>query len=51
MPKANETSNRYALLIEKIFQSHYRKGVTEFEFAREEIESMASELKIKLPKT
>lgn len=50
MPKSSSANNRYSLLIDKLFQRHYRKGVTEFEFEREEIENIASELEIKLPK-
>ena len=42
--------NRYERIIEAIFLSHFREGVTEFEFRREEIEHHARELGIKLPK-
>lgn len=42
--------NRYKLLIEKIFQRHWAQGATQFEFARVEFESVAVELKMKLPK-
>jgi hypothetical protein len=42
--------NRYKLLIERIFFNHWREGVSEFEFAREEIEKVALELDVKLPK-
>jgi len=42
--------NRYERLIEAIFLSHYYEGCKEFEFEREEIESFARKLKIKLPK-
>jgi hypothetical protein len=42
--------NRYQALILAVFRSHYKKGITEFEFAREEIETFAQELDIKLPK-
>lgn len=42
--------NRYKLLIERIFLNHWGEGVTEFEFAREEIETVATELEVKLPK-
>lgn len=42
--------NRYKQLIESIFFDHWQEGVTEFEFAREDIEAKAAELDIKLPK-
>lgn len=42
--------NRYEHIIEAIFSAHFSKGVTEFEFEREEIERHAAELGIKLPK-
>src|ERR1039457_5823183 len=50
MPKqpSGET-NRYKILIEKIFFDHWKKGKTEFEFARDEIKEKAAELKIALP--
>jgi hypothetical protein len=41
--------NRYASIIEHIFLKHYKAGMTEFEFERTEIQSTATELKIKLP--
>jgi hypothetical protein len=45
-----KAGNRYSQLIEAIFLAHFKKGETEFEFGREEIEHQASALKIKLPK-
>jgi hypothetical protein len=42
--------NRYVQIIEEIFDSHYKKGKAEISFKREEIESVARKLKIKLPK-
>ena len=36
--------NRYRSLIEKIFFGHYKTGLTEFEFKREELDEGASEL-------
>jgi len=42
--------NRYTRIIEQIFLRHFRQGMTEAVFSREEIESVAKELKIKLPK-
>lgn len=47
MPKK---SNRYGALIEKIFFDHHSDGARSFEFARDEIETAAEYLKIKLPK-
>lgn len=42
--------NRYAQIIERIFLSRYTDGAREVAFAREDIETVASELGIKLPK-
>jgi len=42
--------NRYEKLIGAIFFSHFSKGVTQFDFERQEIESHARKLRIKLPK-
>jgi hypothetical protein len=47
-PTSVET-NRYKILIEKIFFDHCKKGKTEFEFARDDIKDKAAELKIALP--
>ena len=46
----NTTSNRYSLLIEAIFVKHYKEGEAEVPFVREDLETMAAELGIKLPK-
>jgi len=43
-------SNRYSQIIEAIFFKTYKKGIKEIAFSREEIETTASELNIKLPK-
>lgn len=43
-------ANRYASIIEAIFQKHHAEGVDEFEFTRAELEGVASALKIVLPK-
>lgn len=43
-------ANRYAALIEKIFFDYHQDGSTSFGFAREEIETAADYLTIKLPK-
>jgi hypothetical protein len=41
--------NRYKQLISHIFLAHYKKGMTEFVFERDEIIRAADKLKIKLP--
>lgn len=43
-------SNNYLAIIEKIFFSHYRAGMREFDFDRTEIASMAAESGIDIPK-
>ncbi|WP_069863189.1 endonuclease [Pseudomonas citronellolis] len=48
--KVARKPNRYAAIIEKVFFSHYSEGVREFQFARDEIVTVAAELKIDLPK-
>ncbi|HXG64080.1 MAG TPA: endonuclease [Blastocatellia bacterium] len=45
-PKAN----RYEQIIERIFMSRYHEGTREIMFEREDIERVAKELRIKLPK-
>ncbi len=40
----------YDALIVKIFKNHYRKGVDQFEFDREELEKVAAQLSLRLPK-
>lgn len=42
--------NRYSQIIEIIFKRHWRKGRESVAFAREEIEQVAAEQNIKLPK-
>ncbi|MDQ1557237.1 MAG: hypothetical protein QOD32_297 [Pyrinomonadaceae bacterium] len=42
--------NRYAQIIERIFFTHYTEGATEVCFERNEIEAVAQELHINLPK-
>lgn len=44
------TQNRYQQIIERIFFSHYRPGLTQVDFSREEFESTAADLGIRLPK-
>jgi hypothetical protein len=43
-------ANRYAQIIERIFFSHYTEGATEVSFERKEIEAVAQDLHINLPK-
>ena len=45
-----EKLNRYQLLIESIFFENYTNGVTEFLFARQDIETKADNLNVKLPR-
>jgi hypothetical protein len=42
--------NRYSQIIERIFLSRYRKGQEEVEFAREDMERAAHDLKMNVPK-
>jgi len=46
----SEASNRYLQLIETIFFRYYKKGKTKVPFVREDLETTAAELGIKLPK-
>jgi hypothetical protein len=48
--KAMSEPNRYAQIIERIFLSHFKSGVTEVPFEREDIVRIAKELNIRLPK-
>lgn len=50
MAKVDIETNRYAAIIAKIFSNHYSSGITTFSFDRDEIETVANSLKIKLPK-
>jgi len=51
MPDTSEPKlNRYEALISRIFHDHYKKGMTNFEFERDELSSNAKKLNIKLPK-
>jgi hypothetical protein len=51
MPKAKQRDpNRYEVIILRLFEDHYIEGLTEFEFTRNEFESIANSLNIKLPK-
>ena len=42
--------NRYSAIIEKIFTSKFKPGMKMVDFAREEFETVARQLRIKLPK-
>lgn len=48
--KLRKEANRYTTIIEKIFFSHFKKGMKQFEFDRTEIEHWAGRLAIRLPK-
>jgi hypothetical protein len=50
MARPDPASNRYKVIIERIFLGHWSEGMTEFEFARDEMESVAGELEVILPK-
>jgi len=42
--------NRYSAIIERIFTSKFRPGMRTVDFAREELETVAGQLRIELPK-
>jgi hypothetical protein len=46
----NKAPNRYTKILEAIFTRHYKKGATQIEFERSEINQVAEELGIALPK-
>jgi hypothetical protein len=48
--KEMKRKNRYAAIIEKIFVSKFETGMKVVDFAREEFETVARHLRIKLPK-
>lgn len=48
--RARRKPNRYSQIIEHIFLSNYRPGLREIPFERSQIESVAADLGIKLPK-
>jgi hypothetical protein len=50
MTKRKLPGNRYAALIETIFRSTYKSGMTEVPFHRDELTTTAKKLRIKLPK-
>jgi len=45
-----KSKTRYAAIIERIFKSRFKPGLTELEFKREEMVSIARQLRINLPK-
>ncbi|MDQ3134828.1 MAG: endonuclease [Acidobacteriota bacterium] len=48
--KSKTTINRYAQIIERIFHAHYAEGSKDVRFTRDELEGVAKELGINLPK-
>src|SRR5438128_2677627 len=48
-PMRESKPNRYQALISRIFHDHYKEGLTQFEFERNELQSIAKKLNIKLP--
>ncbi len=48
--KSEKKPNRYQAIIAQVFADHYFKGVKEFEFKRDEVAFIASNLGMKLPK-
>jgi len=50
MAKPDPANNRYRVLIEELFFKHWKEGAKEFEFERTEIEEIAAERTIDLPK-
>jgi hypothetical protein len=50
MARSDPRPNRYKILIERVFFSHWAEGKTEFEFARDELVTNALEMDVKLPK-
>ncbi|WCM87787.1 hypothetical protein [Acidovorax sp. NCPPB 3576] len=45
-----KTPNRYSAIIERVFRNHYEEGADSFEFTREELVAVATELGLRLPK-
>lgn len=45
-----KSKNRYAAIVERIFKSRFKPGLTELEFEREEMVAIARRLRIGLPK-
>src|SRR5260370_33682882 len=49
-PAAVKKPNRYSTIIGTIFKKHYKPGMTQFEFSRDEFVEITKSLKIALPK-
>ncbi|MEI7732292.1 MAG: endonuclease [Verrucomicrobiota bacterium] len=45
-----KSKNRYSAIIERIFKSRFKPGLTELEFERQEMVTIARDLRIELPK-
>lgn len=50
MPDARKKPNRYAAIIGALFHRHYKTGLTNFEFSREDFAEVAKSLNVELPK-
>jgi len=50
MREKGKKQNRYAAIIGTLFKRHYKPGVTQFEFSRDEFVGIARSLRIDLPK-
>jgi hypothetical protein len=51
MPESKTPArNRYEVLILTIFRNHYKRGVGDFEFERSELETVAEQLGVRIPK-
>jgi hypothetical protein len=49
-PAAARAPNRYTQLLERLFEQHFQPGATEVAFNRDEMETAAQELGIRLPR-
>ncbi len=49
-PSGNKAVSRYHQIIEAVFQRYWKKGKTEFVFARDELAQVCKELQIQVPK-
>jgi len=45
-----KVSSRYVRIVEAVFRRYWKKGQTEFTFARDELQQVCAELKIEVPK-
>lgn len=50
MPDGRRQPNRYAAIVAALFKRHYKSGVGQFEFSRDEFVAIARSLGIELPK-